>query len=128
MNRVAIIIVVLIVAKWAAQWWLESLNRRHVRAHAGAVPEAFKGIVDEGTYEKSVRYTLARSRHHLIEISYHAAVLALVLFSGLLPWLFQWTSALLGHSAWASAGGRRRAPDAPMILVPRSYVQTRIKG
>ena len=55
--------------------WLERLNRRHVLAHAGAVPEAFKGVMDEATYAKSVQYTLAKGRLEQIEATWDAAVL-----------------------------------------------------
>jgi STE24 endopeptidase len=99
-----IIILVLIVAKCAAQFWLEGLNRRNVQAHAGAVPEAFKGIVDEATYAKSVEYTLAKWRLNRVELVWNSAVLAAALFSGVLPWLFRRFSDGLGGSAWVMAG------------------------
>ena len=41
------IIVALLLAKWGAQIWLDRLNARTVKAHAGAVPAAFVGIIDE---------------------------------------------------------------------------------
>ena len=53
------VIFALIAARLAAQLGLERLNRRNVQAHAGAVPEAFRGIVDEPTYARTVAYTLA---------------------------------------------------------------------
>ncbi len=106
MNSVsafAAIALLLIVARWAAQLWLERLNRRHVLAHAGAVPEAFKGVVDEPTYAKSVQYTLAKGGLDQIEVTWDSAVLLLVLFSAVLPWGFGVFAQWLGHSAWAMA-------------------------
>src|ERR1700704_954629 len=93
MNTVRIIVLALIGLKWAAQLWLERLNLRHVMVHAGAVPDVFKGIVDEAAYKKSVEYTLAKGRLEQIELTYHTAVLLIVLFSGILPWGFK----LLSH-------------------------------
>jgi len=93
----------MIAAKWAAQLWLEALNRRHVLAHADAVPEAFKEIMDDATYRKSVQYTLAKAKLDQMETSYHLVVLLLVLFSGLLPWGFRFFIHRLGGSAWAMA-------------------------
>ena len=58
------VILLLLLLKLAAQLWLERLNRAHVIAHADQVPEAFKHVVDNDTYAKSVKYTLARSRLH----------------------------------------------------------------
>ncbi|HEY5913363.1 MAG TPA: M48 family metallopeptidase [Verrucomicrobiae bacterium] len=92
-----------IVAKWVVQMALERLNRRHVSAHADAVPEAFKGIIDEPTYAKTVQYTLAKGRFHVCELTCDAIVLAAVLFSGLLPWAFNWFSGALGTGVWALA-------------------------
>ena len=97
------LVLLLILAKWAAQLWLERLNARHVRAHAGAVPEAFKGIVDDATYAKSVQYTLAKGRLDQISLTYNSAVLLIVLFSSVLPWAFHGFMQWLGGSAWAMA-------------------------
>jgi STE24 endopeptidase len=100
---VAAIIVGLILGKWAAQIGLERLNERHVRAHAGAVPEAFKGIVDEATYARSVQYTLAKGALNRFDDTFRTAILLLVLFTGVLPWAFGLFRARLGESAWAMA-------------------------
>ena len=57
--------VVLILAKWLAEVWLAALNRRQVLAHASAVPAAFKNLLDEATYARSVQYTLDRKSTRL---------------------------------------------------------------
>jgi STE24 endopeptidase len=93
----------LILARLAAELWLASLNRRHVLAHAGEMPPAFRGIIDEPVYKKSVAYTLAKGRLGNIENAYDTAVLLIVLFSGVLPWAFHLFSHGLGQSAWAMA-------------------------
>ena len=93
----------LIAAKWCAQLGLDRLNERHVRNHAGAVPEAFKGVIDADTYAKSVQYTLANSRFDQVELTYDAVILAAVLFSGVLPWGFRIFTSHFGASAWAMA-------------------------
>ena len=97
------LVVALIVARWAASLWLERLNRRTVLAHADAVPEAFKGVMDDATYAKSVQYTLASARLSRVEITYDSIVLLVVLFSGVLPWGFGLFTRWLGTSAWAMA-------------------------
>lgn len=102
-ESVAWIAAGLIALRLAAELWLSWLNRAHVRKHANAVPEAFRGFVDETTYGKSVEYTLARSRFGQWENLYGTAVLVLVLFSGALPFIFQRISAALGNSAWTMA-------------------------
>jgi len=93
----------LIVVRWLAELGLSTLNSRHVRAHAGTVPEAFKAVVDDATYARSVQYTLARSRFGQFDDTYNAILLLLVLFSGVLPWAFDFCQQHIGASAWARA-------------------------
>jgi STE24 endopeptidase len=100
-GLVAAIVLLLVLARWAARLWLEQLNRCHVLAHAGAVPGAFKAVVDDATYAKSVQYTLAKGRLEQIEATWDSAVLLAVLFSGVLPWGFQTCTQAFGNSAWA---------------------------
>ena len=103
MNVVALVAVVLVLARFVAEWWLAKLNRRHVMAHAGSVPEAFRGIVDEPTYQKSVAYTLAKARFGDFEEAYSTAVLLIILFSGVLPFAFHFFANHHGLSAWSMA-------------------------
>jgi STE24 endopeptidase len=93
----------LLVARWLAQIWLEMLNQKHVRAHSHAVPDAFKNIVTPETYSRSVDYTLAKSKFHCIELTWSVIVLALVLFSGVLPWFYNAFQNSFGHSIWVGA-------------------------
>ena len=58
----SIIALVLILARAIAELWLSRLNQRHVRAHANQVPLAFREMIDNTTYRRSVDYTLAKSR------------------------------------------------------------------
>lgn len=100
MNGMAITAAGLLIARWFAQLWLDRLNQRHVRTHAAAVPEAFRGVMDDATYAKSVQYTLANSRFSQFEATFDLLVLLAVLFSGVLPWGF---AKFNPQSAWAGA-------------------------
>jgi STE24 endopeptidase len=93
----------LIVLRLGVELWLAGLNRRFVRKHAGAVPDAFKEIIDPATYQKSVDYTLAKTRLGQLEDFYHAAVLLVVLFSGVLPAIFQYCRRHFGDSPFVDA-------------------------
>ncbi len=93
----------LIAAKCVAQLWLDVLNRRNVLAHAGAIPEAFRGVMDQATYDKSVKYTLAKGQFDQIQTLYNTAVLLVVLFSGVLPWSFHLFTTGIGTSVWSMA-------------------------
>jgi STE24 endopeptidase len=98
-----VLVIALLIAKWAMQIVLERLNRNHVLANACAVPDSFRGIIDEPTYARTVQYTLAKSRLHRFELTWNAVILSIALFSGLLPGCFYWLSRVLGSSAWAAA-------------------------
>ena len=100
----AIIALILILARATTELWLSRLNQGHVRANANEVPPAFRGIIDEATYRRSVDYTLAKSRLGDIVTLFDAVVLVAVLFSGVLPWAFGRLSASSGTSVWAIAG------------------------
>ena len=94
----------LILAKVAAQFWLEGLNQRHVLAHSNEIPAAFKETVAPETYAKSIQYTLAKSRFEMVELGWSALVLLLTLFSGVLPWFYGAFRQHAGTSAWEGAG------------------------
>lgn len=105
MEFFAFLVLGLLAARTAAQWVLESLNARHVRAHAGSVPTAFREMIDGPTYARSVDYTLARNRFAVVELFWGTLVLVGVLYSGGLPWAWQAWTAWAGSSAWAAASG-----------------------
>jgi STE24 endopeptidase len=102
-TAVAWIVAALILARLAVELWLSALNRRHVLAHAGAVPAAFQGFIDDSVYAKSVAYTLARQRFGNIENLYSSILLIVILFSGVLPWIFGLFAHHSGNSVWAMA-------------------------
>ena len=91
------------MARLGVELWLSALNRRHVLAHAGAVPLAFQGFIDKPGYDKSVAYTLARQRFGDIETFYGTIVLMVIVFSGVLPWFFGFFARGVGKSIWGMA-------------------------
>ena len=103
MNPIIAVVALLILVKWAAEWWLIRLNRIYVLQHAGAVPEAFKEIIDPATYARSREYTLAKSRLHQWELLWGTAVLLAMLLGGVLPPAFEWFVARFGDSIWSMA-------------------------
>ena len=102
-ELIAVIALFFIVARLAAESFLSRLNRRHVLAHADKVPDAFRGLIDDEAYAKSVQYTLAKNHFSQFADIYHTAILLLVLFSGVLPWAHKIFHSQLGESAWAMA-------------------------
>src|SRR5438552_8501170 len=104
MPPFATIAFVLILTRVIAELWLSRINQRHVRAQANEVPPAFRGIIDEATYRRSVDYMLAKSRFGDIANLFDAGLLVALLFSGVLPWAFERFSASLCTSILAMAG------------------------
>jgi STE24 endopeptidase len=104
MSPFAIIALVLILARANAELWLSRLNQQHVCSHADKVPPAFRGMVDEPTYRRSVNYTLAKSQFGDVVTVFDLALLIAILFSGVLPWAFAKFTGVLGTSVWALAG------------------------
>ena len=91
MLLVLSITAVLMVLRLAGELALSALNRGEVRRHAEAPPAAASAMMDLATYRKSVAYTLAKSRLGVITGIFDTVVMAMVLFGGVLPWLFAWT-------------------------------------
>jgi STE24 endopeptidase len=103
MNGFGWVVVALIAARLLAQLLLDRLNRRHVLAHALAVPPPLVGIINDTAYAQSVQYTLARNRLHSVELIFDAVVLLICLFSGVLPWLLECITQSLGPAPWSLA-------------------------
>ncbi len=104
MSPFAVAVLGLILARALAELWLSRLNRQHVRAHANQVPTAFREMIDEPTYRRSVEYTLAKSHFGDVTILWDTALLTALLFSGLLPRWFAWFAKTFGESIWALSG------------------------
>ena len=103
MNSFLLLIAFLLILKVATELWLDLLNRNRVLEEAGDVPEAYRSFIDEATYDKSVSYTLAKNRLGMVETVFDAVILALVLFSGVLPLAWQTMTDLLGTGVWGQA-------------------------
>lgn len=103
MHWLTATVLALIAARLGAQLALEWLNRAESRLHAGVLPGAMTGIMDEATFARATDYTLAKSRFASWEMIYDSLVLAGVLLCGLLPWLWNALSAIGGGAAWCGA-------------------------
>lgn len=105
MHWFAVLVLALILLRWAGDAVLEHLNRQAQEAHRHGLPPELASTMDADTHQKSVDYTLAKSRLGQGESATGVGVLLLVLFSGFLPWLWaSWTDQA-GTGVWASAGG-----------------------
>jgi len=103
MHWLTATVLALIAARLAAQLLLEWLNRAESRLHAGVLPGAMTGIMDEATFAKATEYTMAKSRFASWELLYDSLVLAGVLLCGVLPWLWSIISGWGPGTAWSGA-------------------------
>lgn len=111
MPPVVWLVAVLMVLRLIASIFLTALNRAEVRRNAGRPPPAASAVMDAETYSKSVAYTLEKSRFGVITEVFDTLVLALVLFGGVLPALFElaarWGSpgSIWNHALFVIAAG-----------------------
>lgn len=103
MNTILIAFVALLVLKYATSTILDVINLGYVKRQSAAVPENFRDFIDLPTYQKSTDYTVAKTRFGLVNDLYDTIILAVVVLSGLLPWLYTSLSALLGMGIWGQA-------------------------
>jgi STE24 endopeptidase len=103
MDAFPAFVAVLIAAKVLFTLAMEELNRRHALERAGSVPAGMEGFIDLETYGKSVRYTAATSLYNCAEALWSAVILAVLLYSGILPALYNGLSSAFGYSIWGQA-------------------------
>lgn len=103
MNTVLVVSLILLFLKTAFSLLLDVLNSSHSRKNAAEVPEAFRDFVDKDSYLRSIEYTVAKTRLGMISGTVDAIVLALILISGFLPWIYDLTSGWFGYGIWGQS-------------------------
>ena len=103
MHPALLIFLILLIWKILFELLFERLNCRHVKESSGRVPKAFGQFIDQKTYDRSVEYTLAKSRFGMIETVYDGLVLGAVILLGLLPWLYGSIQEWIGAGVWTDA-------------------------
>ena len=103
MTTILIAFISLLILKYATSTLLDVLNLRYVKRQSAAVPMGFSDFIDLPTYQKSIQYTEAKTRFGLVSDFYDSIILAVVVLSGLLPWLYTSLSATFGFGIWGQA-------------------------
>jgi len=103
MNTILIAFIALLILKYATSTLLDVLNLGYVQRQSEAVPPGFIDFIDLPTYQKSIEYTVAKTRFGLVSDFYDSIILAVVVLSGLLPWLYTSLSAAFGFGIWGQA-------------------------
>ena len=103
MTTILIAFISLLILKYATSTLLDVLNLRYVKRQSAAVPMGFSDFIDLPTYQKSIQYTEAKTRFGLVSDFYDSIILAVVVLSGLLPWLYTSLSTTFGFGIWGQA-------------------------
>lgn len=103
LNLVSIIFGVVILAKWFTEFVLNRLNRRHINHCRGVIPEAFREVMTQESYDKSVNYSLDKARLSEWEGVIDTVLVGVFLYLGLLPWIYDLFSNLIGEGLWAQS-------------------------
>lgn len=103
MSNLLWIVAGLIGLKLAAELFLATLNRAEVLRHADQPPPAVSAILDQETYRKSVAYTRAKLAFGMLVECFDTGVLAAILFTGLLPWVYSFFAPIAPNAAWDDA-------------------------
>ncbi|MBH54625.1 MAG: peptidase M48 [Opitutaceae bacterium] len=96
--------IILLVLDLAKSITLDLLNAKNIRANKDRILDAYREVMDKETYQKSVAYSLEKSRFSLITTVYGGLLLLLLVLSGFLPWLWFFLENFWGTSLWAQAG------------------------
>jgi STE24 endopeptidase len=103
LRTVELVAAALLVAKCATDLLLAALNRREILRHAGTVPAAYADTIDAPTHARAVEYSIAKNRFGQVEDLFGAAVLAGLVFSGVLPWSWSAWTGWGGLATWSQA-------------------------
>ena len=103
MHPALLIFLVLLIWKIIFELILERLNCGHVREASGRAPRAYGHFIDQETYDRSIEYTLAKSRFGTIETVYDGLILGAVILLGFLPWLYRSIQDWIGSGVWTDA-------------------------
>ncbi len=82
------VVVALMALRLTAELILSALNRAEVSRHATKPPPSVAALMDGETYARAVSYTLDKSRFGVMTEVFDTLVMAVVLFSGVLPAVF----------------------------------------
>jgi STE24 endopeptidase len=96
----------LFAIQFTIEFGLNELNLRHVATNLTrrAIPDVFREKIDSDSYQKSIDYTLTNGRFHRWSEVYGNSILLIVLFSGLLGFVDQWSGQLASGFSLHSYG------------------------
>ncbi|HXH73024.1 MAG TPA: M48 family metallopeptidase [Mariprofundaceae bacterium] len=89
MQTFSLVFIAFVVLATATDYWLAARHARHVRAHRGAVPQRFAGVISLEAHQKAADYTLAKLFVDRWAGLWGVALLIIWTLGGGLEWLDQ---------------------------------------
>lgn len=125
MNTFTAVFLAALALSTAIRLWLGRRHIRHVEAHRTRVPDGFADQITLAAHDKAARYTVAKTRLHLVRVAVDAAALLALTLGGLLDWLDETWRSALGPGLWS---GLALIASAVVILsvidLPLSWYRT----
>jgi len=76
------------------EYWLKSVNFRHMKKYGMSVPQGFEGYIDEQTLKKTYEYAVETNSLSVKESLFSSVLLLIFLFGGLLNLYNTWVNSL----------------------------------
>ena len=103
MTEVMSIALLLIGLKYAMGQYLNGLNLRHALSRRHQVPGPYQGFIDLQAYQKSIDYTVVKTRFSQYQAAFDDGLLIVVLVTGFLPLLYTSLTQVLGEGIWGQS-------------------------
>lgn len=102
-NAVTLTVVGILAVRFLAESILEMVNNRYALKHREEIPEAFRDFIDLTTFQRSITYTVAKSKFTSICDGFDFLLSAAILLYGVFPYLFCHGMCLFKSSIWGQA-------------------------
>lgn len=103
MTEVMGIVLLLIGLKYAMGQYLDGLNLRHALSRRHQVPVPYQDFIDLQAYQKSIDYTVTKTRFSRYQAAFDDGLLVVVLLTGFLPLLYTGLTCVLGEGIWGQS-------------------------
>jgi STE24 endopeptidase len=103
MTEVMGIVLLLIGLKYAMGQYLDGLNLRHALSRRHQVPVPYQDFIDLQAYQKSIDYTVTKTRFSRYQAAFDDGLLVVVLLTGFLPLLYAGLTYVLGEGIWGQS-------------------------
>lgn len=103
LTSISILLISLILLHLIAEIALEKLNNRHVISHISEVPYEYRSTIDNDTYKKSIKYTMAKSIFGQVESIVKSLGIICVILLGIIPLLYEDFVKIFGISEFGLA-------------------------